>query len=338
MLRSSNRTTRLVALAAATPLVLAACGGDSDTEGSSESGSAEASASGSESGSGGGDQPFPAIGDVKGTLTGDGSSTVFPIMEAVAEEISIENSGVNLQVGLSGTGGGFERFCAGETDFSNASRPIKPEEEQACADGGVEFTEFLVASDGISVVSNTGTEISCMTTEELQQVFGAEGPSTYAEVNSEFPDQPIAGFIPGTDSGTYDFFFEEVLEEAIDFKSGFTQSEDDNSLVTGIEGTEGGIGFFGFAYYEENADQLNLVSIDDGNGCTEPSQDTIREGEYTPLSRPLFVYMKNEALETDLGKAVIGYVLTTGRELVTEVGYVQRTEEEYEESISKIAA
>ena len=335
MLRSTSRAARLAALVAATPLVLAACGSDEDPAADATS-AADGAESAAEDATGGGDQPFPAIGDVSGTLQGDGSSTVFPIMEAVAEEIAAENSEVNLEVGVSGTGGGFERFCAGETDFSDASRPIKPEEEEACAANGIEYTEFLIASDGISIVTNTGTEISCMTTEELQMVFGEEGPANYSEVNPEFPDQEIAGFIPGTDSGTYDFFFEELLEEEINFKTGFTQSEDDNSLVTGIEGTEGGIGFFGFAYYEENADQLNLVEVDDGNGCTAPSQDSIRAGEYTPLSRPLFVYMKNESLQTDLGKAVIGYVLTEGRELVTEVGYVQRTEEDYQAALDMI--
>ena len=323
------RSSGLLAVTLASGLLLSACG--DDTAGTEPAAGETTPAAGETT-------PAAEGGAVSGTFTGDGSSTVFPIMEAVAEEFTAANADANLEVGVSGTGGGFERFCAGETDFSNASRPIKEEEEQACADGGVEFTEFLIASDGISIVSNNNTPIECLTTEQLQMVFRDGGPASYADIDPALPAQDIELFIPGTDSGTYDFFFEEVLEEEGTFKAGSTQSEDDNTLVTGIEGTEGGIGFFGFAYYENNADQLNLVQVDDGNGCTEPSEDTIRAGEYTPLSRPLFVYVKNESLDTDLGKAVIEYVLTEGRDLVSEVGYVQRTDEEYQENLDKIPA
>ena len=278
--------------------------------------------------------------NLSGTISGDGSSTVFPIMEAVAEDFDDDNPDVKIQVGESGTGGGFEKFCTGETDFSNASRAIKNEEKAACAAKGVEFTEFKIATDGLAVVSNKDLKIDCLTLAELKKTFITGSTVKKAsDIKAGLPANDLKLFTPGADSGTYDFFLEEVLGDDGKFRADpiVTTSEDDNVLVTGIDGSPGsGLGFFGYAYYEENADKLNLVGVDGGKGCVKPSNATVLDGTYDPLSRPLYVYVKNTSLARPEVKAMMKYVLSEGRALVEEVGYVQLPAADYDAALAKL--
>ncbi|HVF21272.1 MAG TPA: PstS family phosphate ABC transporter substrate-binding protein [Mycobacteriales bacterium] len=317
MLTRQGGLRRTAALVLGLSLTLAACGGDGADDDASASGDAV---------------------ELSGTISGDGSSTVFPIMEAVAEDFGGEHAGVKIQVGESGTGGGFEKFCAGETDFSNASRPIKDEEAAACKAKGVEFTEFKIASDGLAVLSNKDVKIECLTVDELKKTFiSGSTVKKFSDIKAGLPGDEIKLFTPGADSGTYDFFLEEILGKEGKFRAdGVTTSEDDNVLVTGISGSKGGLGFFGFAYYEENADKLNLVSVDGGEGCVKPSAETVLDGTYAPLSRPLFVYVKNSELARPEVKEMMKFVLTEGRELIDEVGYVQLPDADYTATLAKL--
>ncbi len=275
-----------------------------------------------------------------GTISGDGSSTVFPIMEAVAEEFGKMHGNVKIQVGESGTGGGFEKFCNGETDFSNASRAIKDGEAAKCQAKGVQYTEFKIASDGLSVVSNKSLAIDCLTVDELKRTFIAGSTVAKAsQIRAGLPDTGLKLFTPGADSGTYDFFLEAILGKDSKYRTdGVTTSEDDNVLVQGISGTPGGIGFFGLNYYEENTDKLNLVGVNSGSGCVKPSKNTVVSGTYQPLSRPLFIYVKNTALARAEVKEMMRYVLTDGRALIEDVRYVQLTDADYTAALAKIPA
>ena len=285
--------------------------------------------------------PVSGASAVSGRLSGDGSSTVFPIMEAVAEDIRNTHPGISIEVGESGTGGGFVKFCKGETDFSNASRAIKDSEAAECTKNGVAFTEFKIAVDGLSVVTNKALAIDCLTVEELKKLWIANSSvKKYGDLKAGLPAKEVKLFGPGSDSGTYDFFLEAVLGKDAKFRTdaAVTTSEDDNVLVSGVQGTDNGLGYFGFAYYAENAEQLNVVGVDGGKGCVKPTEETIRDGSYAPLSRPLFVYLKNDVLATPAGAAFIRFVLTDGRKLIKEVRYVELTEPEYTAAIAKIPA
>jgi phosphate transport system substrate-binding protein len=241
-------------------------------------------------------------GDVSGTINIDGSSTVFPFAQAAAEQFKSENSGVNITVGESGTGGGFEKFCAGETDISDASRPIEPEEVAACKKGGISYDELQVASDGIAVVTNPAIDVSCLSTDQLKQLWN-KGSTVKnlselgkdADTGAALPDAELSLYGPGTDSGTFDFFTDTINGEEGVSRSDYQPSEDDNVLVQGVSGDQGGLGYFGFSYYEQNQDKLNLVSVDAGKGCIAPSTETIQDESY-PLSRPLFMYPSAKAL------------------------------------------
>jgi phosphate transport system substrate-binding protein len=227
---------------------------------------------------------------VSGEVLADGSSTVFPIAEAMAEEFMKANPGVKVTVGSSGTGGGFKKFCNGETDISNASRPIKQEEIDACKAKGVEYVELPVSYDGLSVVVNPKNDFAkCLTVDELKKVWepAAEGQvKNWNQVRADFPDKPMALYGPGTDSGTFDYFTEAVTGEKGKSRGDYTASEDDNVIVQGVSGDEGGMAYFGFAYYEQNKDKLKLLEIDSGDGqCVAPSSATISDGSYKPLSR-----------------------------------------------------
>lgn len=263
-----------------------------------------------------------------GEVLADGSSTVFPISEAMAEEFMKANAGVKVTVGSSGTGGGFKKFCAGETDISNASRPIKQEEIDACKAKGIEYIELPVSYDGLSVVVNAKNDFAtCLTVDELKKVWepAAEGQlKNWKDVRADFPDKPMALYGPGTDSGTFDYFTEAVTGEKGKSRGDFTASEDDNVIVQGVSGDEGGMAYFGYAYYEANKDKLKLLEVDSGDGtCVAPSPATIADGSYKPLSRPEFIYVKKESLSKPAVKAFAEFFIDPANAgLISEVGYV----------------
>ncbi|MEX2184023.1 MAG: PstS family phosphate ABC transporter substrate-binding protein [Chloroflexota bacterium] len=271
----------------------------------------------------------PGDSDLSGTITIDGSSTVFPITEAVAEEFQIANNDVRVPVAFSGTGGGFKKFCREETDLNDASRPIKAddaEEGLACVENGVEYVELQVAIDGLSVVVNPANEaIDCLTVYELNTIFGPDSPEviTWADVRPGLPADRIVRFIPGADSGTFDYFTEEIAGETKASTTFATQSEDDNVLVTGVSGDVNAIGYFGYAYFEENQDKVQAIAVDGGDGCVEPTPETINSNEYHPLSRPLFIYPNvGAAKERAELKAFVDFYLENTNALSAEVGYI----------------
>jgi phosphate transport system substrate-binding protein len=279
----NRRTLSRATLPAAVVLCfsLAACGGNN-----------EPGASGAEPSGGTG---VAASGEV----VVDGSSTVGPLTEAAAELFRETNSAVNITVQTSGTGGGFEKFCQGQTDLSNASRPIKDEEKAACSKAGISFTELRVATDALTVVASTENAfLTCLTTAELKQLWepAAEGKVTaWNQVNASFPAEKIELFGPGTDSGTFDYFTAEINGEEGASRTDYNASEDDNVIVQGVSGSKGAIGYFGYSYFEENASTLKAIQVDSGKGCIAPSSETAQDGTYAPLSRPLFVYVKNSS-------------------------------------------
>lgn len=279
---------------------------------------------------------------LEGTISIDGSSTVFPISELVAEEFNVVNPNVRLTVGFSGTGGGFTKFAAKEIEISGASRPIKSAEADAAKAAGIEYVELMVAYDGLSVVvSKDNTWVDYLTMEELKMIWGAEATATkWSDVRAGFPDTEIKLYSPGHDSGTFDYF-----TEAVNGKSGVIRqdsetvkiffSEDDNALVTGVAGDAGGIGYFGFAYYEENADKLKVVPVQKEAVAVTPSFDTIMDSSY-PLSRPLFIYVNKAELEREEVLAFVTFYLENAGELASEVGYVSLPEEMYTEALAKL--
>lgn len=269
-------------------------------------------------------------GEFSGTIEIDGSSTVLPLAEAVVEEFEGENPDVVIPIGSSGTGGGFEKFCSGETDISNASREIEEDEAARCEAKGIEFTEFAVAIDGLAVVASPENDwATCLTTEELANVFRPGSKvDNWSQVREGFPNERLTLYSPGEDSGTFDYFTDVINgEEGAIRETGITKSEDDNTLVTGVSGDRGGLGFFGLAYYEQNADELSLMGVDSGSGCVEPTLETVGDGTYEPLSRPLFIYVKNTSVERAEVAAFLQFFLDTAGELAAEVGYVPSTDE-----------
>ncbi len=271
-----------------------------------------------------------AASDLSGRIQADGSSTVGPFTTAAAERFQQQNPDVQVTVGVSGTGGGFERFCRDETDLSNASRPIKDEEKTLCTDGGVEYVEFQVANDALTVVVNKDNDwITCLTTEQLAKIWGPDSKvENWNEVDPSFPDEKLSLFGPGTDSGTFDYFTGEINGEEGASRSDFSASEDDNNTVTGVAGEKGGLGYFGFSYFEENQDSLNPVEIDGGDGCVAPSVETAQNGTYTPLARPLFIYVKKEAFERPEVAAFTRYILDNGIEIAEASKFVPLTDEQ----------
>lgn len=265
--------------------------------------------------------------NLSGKVQVDGSSTVYPISEAMAEEFQKANPGVRVTVASSGTGGGFKKFCAGETDISNASRPIKPEEVELCKKGNIEYIELPIAYDGLSVVVNPQNNFaSCLKVDELKRMWepAAQGKvSQWNQINPKFPAQKIGLYGPGTDSGTYDYFTQAVVGKEGESRGDFTASEDDNTLVQGVSADPGGIAFFGYAYYENNKEKLKLVGIDNGKGCVQPSPQTIGDGTYQPLARPEFIYVKKTAATRPEVKAFVDFnYAPANQKLVSEVGYV----------------
>jgi phosphate transport system substrate-binding protein len=271
---------------------------------------------------------------LSGTVKVDGSSTVAPIAEAINEEYAAVQPDVKVSIGVSGSGGGFEKFIAGETDLSNASRPIKDEEKKSLEEAGIGFTEFKVANDGLSVVVNKDNDwVEEMTMEDLRKLWLEDGKTKkWSDINPEWPDEEVKFYSPGTDSGTYDFFHEEVLEEKDMVRQNIQLSEDDNVLVTGVTGDKNAIGFFGYAHYLANKDNLKIVKIDG----VEPTNETVESGDY-PLSRPLFVYAKNESMkENEAAYDYMKFTLENAGEMAEAVGYVSMPEDHYKEALKKL--
>ena len=261
---------------AALSLALAACGGQS--EGSEGDGSG-----------------------VSGEVVIDGSSTVEPLSSVAAELFKEDNPGANVSVGTAGTGGGFEKFCIGDTDISDASRPIEDDEAKICDKNGIEYTELQVATDALTVVVSADNDfITCLTTDELKTLWepaAEDEVTTWDQVNPDFPAEEIELYGPGTDSGTFDYFTDAINGEEGASRSDYNASEDDNTIVSGVGGSANALGYFGYTYYEENSDTLKAVEIDSGSGCVAPSAETAQDGTYSPLSRPLFIYPSNSAVE-----------------------------------------
>jgi phosphate transport system substrate-binding protein len=288
-----TRTTS-IALVAVAALALTACGSNDD------------------SGSGGG-----------GIVSVDGSSTVFPLT-SVAGELFEAESGNAVTVGTSGTGGGFEKFCKGETDISNASRPIKDEEQAACEAAGITPTELTVANDALTVVVSKDNDfVSCLTTDQLKKIWEPGSKvNSWNQVDSTFPDERIALFGPGTDSGTFDYFTDEINGEEGASRTDYAASEDDNVIVQGVAGTKGGLGYLGFTYLEENTDKLKAVEVDSGAGCVAPSVASVQDGTYTPLARPLFVYVSDKALEKAVVKDFVRYYVENDAQIAEDAQFV----------------
>lgn len=279
--------------------------------------------------------------DAPTLVTVDGSSTVFPISMAMAEEYQLSTGGsVRVTVGVSGTGGGFKKFCAGETDVSDASREIKESEIQACREARIEPIEIPVAWDGLTVVVHPENDwADCMTVDELKRLWQPGSTiERWKQIRPEWPDEEIKLYGPDTDSGTFDYFTEAVVGEEDASRSDYTASADDNVLVIGVEGDPGALGYFGFAYYEENRDRLRAVAVDDGDGCVAPTRETIENGRYQPLSRPMFIYVRRDALERPEVAGFVEFYLNNAPELVPEVGYVPLEAERYGESLRSIGA
>ncbi|MES1024188.1 PstS family phosphate ABC transporter substrate-binding protein [Gloeocapsa sp. BRSZ] len=262
------------------------------------------------------------------TIRVDGSSTVFPITEAVAEDFQKQNGGrTRVTVGISGTGGGFKKFCRGETEISNASRPIKAEEMAACKSAGVQYIEMPVAYDALTVVVNPRNNwVNSMTVAELKRIWepAAQGKITnWSQVRQGFPSSPMKLYGPGADSGTFEYFTEAVVGDAKSSRTDFTASEDDNVLVQGVSRDRGALGYFGYAYYEANKNRLKALAIDNGNGKPVlPSRAAVENGTYQPLSRPLFIYVNAKAAGREDVKQFINYYISNAPKLVSEVGYV----------------
>lgn len=300
------RTPRLEVTALLMVIGLGACGGD--REGAGDSG-------------------------LSGSIQADGSSTVFPITEAVAEEFMAETGGdVRVTVALSGTGGGFKRFCTGETAISNASRPIEESEREVCAQNGVEVVELEIAWDGLAVLVNPANSfVQCLTVEELKRIWNAGSTvRTWQDVRPEWPAQDIKLYGPGTNSGTFDYFTEVINGEGGATRADYTASEDDNVLVQGVAGDASALGYFGYAYLAENRGQLKAVAVDGGEGCVMPTPETIESGAYAPLSRPLYIYVNRAELQRPEVEAFVDFYLANTAELSEAVGYIplgpQRTQ------------
>ncbi|GLC88628.1 PstS family phosphate ABC transporter substrate-binding protein [Lysinibacillus piscis] len=305
-------------------LMLGACGKDDATQNGSTGDTSTQETAGQES----------ADKKLQGAVAGDGSSTVAPIIEAVVEEYAGAQPDVKVSVGVSGTGGGFEKFIAGETDFSNASRPIKDEEKAKLDEAGIAFTELALAYDGLSVVVNPENDwAKDLTVDQLKKIWIEDGTEKkWSDIDPSWPAEKIVFYSPGTDSGTYDYFDEVILDGA-DLAKTATLSEDDNMLVQGVAGDKNAIGFFGYAYYLENKDKLAIVKIDG----VEPTGDTIQSGEYKPLSRPLFTYVKNSAMKDNAAAYdFIKYTIENAGAMADAVGYVALPEEKYQEALTTL--
>ena len=280
--------------------------------------------------------------ELTGDVIADGSSTVGPLTTAAAEAYREEQSGVNVEVGISGTGGGFERFCAGETDISDASRPIKDDEEvPICADAGITYVDYTVAIDALTVIVNTENDwVTCLTTEQLMKIWepAAEDKITnWNQVDPSFPDEPLTLAGPGTDSGTFDYFTDVINGEEGASRADYNASEDDNVIVQAVAGEKGALGYLGYTYYEENTDTLKAVEVDGGDGCVAPSAETAQDGTYAPLARPLFIYVSDESITTKPQvQGFVDYYLNNLTALAEGAQFIPVTQETIDENLSKL--
>ena len=298
-------------------LGVAACGGDDD--------------------GGGGTTPTGLSGDIRI----DGSSTVGPLTERIAEDFQKENSDVKVSVGTSGTSGGFEKFCAGETAINDASRAIEAPEKKACGEGGVDYEEVQVANDALTVVINPDNPVTCMTVDQLSSVWNKgstlDNWDQIKDLDADY-SETLDLFGPGTDSGTFDYFTEAINgEEGVQRTDYNNVGEDDNATVTGVAGSPGGMGYFGFSFYTENQDQLKALEVDGGDGCVAPSEETVQDGSYTPLGRPLFIYPSSEALKDEAVKAFVEYYVDNVNTVASEIGFISMTDEQTTESKDEVA-
>ena len=280
----------------------------------------------------GGDNNSGTAGDSATKLSGpvvvDGSSTVQPLTAAAAELFQEEQSGVNVTVGTSGTGGGFKKFCAGETDISDASRPIKADEKKLCDDKKIAYSELQVANDALTVVVNKANDwVDCLTVAQLKKIWEPNSTvKNWNEVDPSFPNEPMALYGAGADSGTFDYFTGVIVGKEGDSRTDYNPSEDDNVTVTGVAGSKGAMGYFGFSYYEENTSKLKALKIDGGNGCVEPSMKTAQDGSYQPLSRPLFIYPSDAALKKPQVLAFVEFYLANNDKIVEAARFVPMTD------------
>jgi phosphate transport system substrate-binding protein len=317
------RKLRYAALSGAIALALgvSACGDSDDSSGDATSG--------------GGDSA-----SLSGTIRIDGSSTVAPLTEAMAERFMAENPGVRISVGTSGTGGGFEKFCQGETDMNDASDKIDEETIAACESAGIAWEEVTVANDALTVVANPENPIQCLTVEQVQEIWGPRSTITnWSQVSGTDPsfDQELVLFGPGTDSGTFAYFTEAINGEEGAQRTKYNNvGEDDNQTVTGVAGAPGGLGYFGFSFYEENTDTLKAMEIDGGAGCVAPSPETVADETYRPLARGLFVYPSAEALARPEVDAFLRFYLDNVEAVAPEVGYIALTPDQLSESQAEL--
>jgi phosphate transport system substrate-binding protein len=276
---------------------------------------------------------------LSGTIQIDGSSTVAPLSEAAAELFQQENPDVRVVVGTSGTGGGFEKFCAGETDISDASRPIEEDEAATCEENGIQYEEITVANDGLAVVVNPENDwAQCLTVEQLNKMWGPDSTAkTWKDVDPSFPDEELLLFGPGTDSGTFDYFTGEINGEEGASRTDYQPSEDDNVIVQGVQSSKGATGYFGLSYVEENQGAIKAVEVDGGEGCVAPSKETVLDGSYQPLGRPLFIYAKSETVESPHGLAFLEFYVENSEAIAEQALYVPLSEEQKAEAEQKVA-
>ena len=295
-----------MAVATASAPALAACGGNQNT----------GSSSGGE--------------ELSGSVAVDGSSTVAPLSQAAAALYAEEQPAVNVTVGTSGTGGGFEKFCNGESDIQDASRAIEEDEAAACEAAGINYAELTVANDALTVVVNAENDwADCLTVDQLRAIWAPGSTvNNWNQVDPSFPDVPLALYGAGTDSGTFDYFTQAVNGEEGASRTDYEPTEDDNVTVQGVSGSPGGLGYFGFTYFEENAEQLKALAIDNGSGCVEPSAETAQDGSYAPLSRPLFIYVSEQAVAEEHVRSFVDFYIENIDEIVTEAQYVPLTDEQ----------
>jgi phosphate transport system substrate-binding protein len=306
--------SRSAALTVGLSLALAACGGDDAGAGTGEGGA------------------------LSGTIQIDGSSTVAPLSEAAAEFFQEEHSGVKVVVGTSGTGGGFKKFCAGETDISDASRPIKDEEAAECEKNGIAFEEITVANDGLAVVVNPENDwAECLAVEQLNKIWGPDSKvNSWKQVDDSFPDEPLRLFGPGTDSGTFDYFTDEINGEEGASRTDYQPSEDDNFIVQGVQGAKGATGYFGLSYVQENEGAVKAIEVDSGDGCIAPSAETVLDGTYKPLGRPLFIYLSDKALEREEVREFATFYIENDDAIAEQALYIPLSDEQQQESLAKV--